>query len=168
MKTRFAIAAVLAFAGTAMAQNGGGGGGTRTPLGLTDGWVYDELDAVGAPTSHGPWEFFLETPAYFRITDDFIVGDHYDAFDGGFIGGTSFFGPRPATTFGGPGEAAWMSGSYQTLEVILAPGPHAITIIGDGAGGVPAGLYVQLEKVPAPGAMALLGLGGLAASRRRR
>jgi hypothetical protein len=170
MKTRIAIAAVLAFAGAAMAQNGTSG--QRGTLTLNGDWAADTLDIAGAPTEQSPWEFTLETPAYFRITDAFIVGDQYIATDPthGLIGITSFAGPRPPTTFGMDSfaEPAWESGNYQTLETILAPGNYAISITGDGAGGLPAGLYVQLEKVPAPGAVALLGLGGLVAGRRRR
>jgi hypothetical protein len=169
MKTRIAVAALLAFAGAAMAQNGGGGG--RTALNLNGGWVSDQIDAPFVPSEGSNWTFDLETPAYFRITDDYIVGDQYFATNLtpiSNIGVTSFAGPRPATTFGGGGEGAWMSGNYQTLETILAPGHYEISIVGDGVGGVPAGFWVQLEKVPTPGAMALLGLGGLAASRRRR
>ncbi len=171
MKTRIAIAAVLAFAGAAMADNGGGsGGGERAVLTLNAPWSSDQLDVAGAPTQQSAWEFTIDTPAAFRISDDFIVGDQYFATDInlGLLGATSFFGPRPPTGPGGAGEAAWQSGNYQTLEVVLAPGNYSITITGDGAGGLPAGLWVQLEKVPTPGAVALLGLGGLVATRRRR
>ena len=169
MKTRIAIAAVLAFAGAAVAQNGGGGGGD-TPLFEGTGWQYDQLDAAGAATTFGPWEFTIETKCYFRITDDFIVGDQYTAVDGtlGLLGSTAFNGPQAPTGAGGPGEGAWQSGNYQTFEISLQPGSYSITIFGDGAGGIPAGLWVQLEKVPAPGTLALLGMGGLVAARRRR
>lgn len=170
MKTRIAIAAVLALAGTAVAQNGNGEAVRGAPT-LNGDWFADQIDAADTPSLSSPYEFVLETPAYFRITDQFIVGDQYTITDStlGFLGSTSLNGPQAPTTFGtGFGEAGWQSGDYQHLEIVLAPGSYSITLTGDGVGGLPAGLYVQLEKVPAPGAAALLGLGGLVAARRRR
>ncbi len=163
MKTSIAIAAVLALAGAAAAQNGGDG--ERLALALNGGWTYDELQQPGAFTDGSNIEFVLETPAYFRITDAFIVGDIWTAVT---IGSTSFNGAQAPTTFGGPGEAAWQDASYSHLEVVLGPGAYSFPVTGDGAGGLPAGVYYQLEKVPAPGAATLLGLGGLVAARRRR
>lgn len=170
MKTSIAIAAVLALAGAAVAQNGASDGTRGAPI-LDNGWFADQIDQAFTPSQASPYEFVLDTPAYFRVTDQFIVGDTYFISDAtlGPLGFTTLNGPQAPTQFGGGlGEAGWQSGDYQHLEVLLAPGAYAITLVGDGAGGLPAGLYVQLEKVPAPGAVALLGLGGLVAARRRR
>lgn len=163
MKTSIAIAAVLAFAGGAVAQNGGDF--ERLALVLDGGWTYDQLDVLGGPTSGSPIQFTLSAPAYFRITDDFFVGDIWTAVG---LGSSSFNGPQAPTLFGGEGEAAWQNGDYSHFEILLAPGDYSFDVTGDAAGGIPAGVYLQLESVPAPGTMALLGLGGLVATRRRR
>jgi hypothetical protein len=163
MKTSIAIAAVLAFAGAAVAQNDGAG--DRIALVLDGGWTYDQLDIAGGPTTGSPIQFTLIDPAYFRITDDFNVGDIWTAIG---IGSTTFNGGQAPTIFGGEGEAAWQSPDYSHFEIILAPGDYSFDMTGDGAGGLPAGFYIQLETIPTPGAMTLLGLGGLVAARRRR
>ncbi len=170
MKTRIAIAAVLAFAGAAIAQNGNGAVERGSPT-LNGDWFADQIDAAFVPSLNSPYEFVLDTPAYFRVTDQFIVGDTYFISDInlGILGQTAFNGAQaPTATGSGFGEAGWQSNDYGHFETILAPGAYGITVMGDGVGGVPAGFYVQLEKVPAPGAAALLGLGGLVATRRRR
>lgn len=163
MKTRIALAALLACAGAATAQNGGDG--ERISLALNGGWMYDELEEIGSPTSNSPIEFTLDAPAYFRITDDFVFGDVWTAVG---LGNTTQNGPQAPTIFGGPGEEAWQNPTYGHLEVILAPGFYSFIVTGDGAGGLPAGVYLQLESIPGPGALTMLTMGGALASRRRR
>lgn len=141
---------------------------------LNGDWFGDDVESVGAPSNAGPYEFVLLQPAFFRITDAFVTGDEFSATDDtrGLLGFTTHFGPRPATQFGVDpvGELAWESGTYQTLERLLAPGTYSITVTGNGAGGLPAGFFVQLEAapVPAPAGAVVVGLAGIAAARRRR
>jgi MYXO-CTERM domain-containing protein len=162
-------------ASTALAGDGEGEGGRgelRSGPVLDGDWFGDDVESVGAPSDAGPYDFALTHAAFFRITDAFVTGDQFWATDGarGLLGTTSMLGSHPSTLFGVDpiGEAAWRSGSYQTLQVLLTPGNYSITVTGNGAGGLPAGFYVQLESVPAPAAAGLLGLAGLAAARRRR
>ncbi len=167
-------AAILAGVGANCALAGDGpDGDLRSGPTLNGDWFGDDIEFAGAPSNGGPYDFTLVQPAYFRITDAFVIGDQFTATDltTGLLGVTSLAGARPATTFGVDpiGEPAWRSGNFQTLEAVLAPGSYSITVTGNGAGGLPAGFYVQLETVvPSPAGAMVIGLAGLAAARRRR
>src|SRR6516164_3291058 len=52
---------------------------------LNGGWVFDQVDAVMAPSESSPYVFTLANPAFFRITDQFVPGDVYDVFDSGTL-----------------------------------------------------------------------------------
>lgn len=176
MFARAVVPAAALFAGvcanTALAGDAEAQGELRSGPVLNGDWFGDDIEFAGAPSNAGPYDFTLLTTAYLRITDAFVSGDHFWATDAtlGLLGSTALSGPRPATTFGTDpiGEPAWRSGTFQTLQVALAPGNYSITVTGNGAGGLPAGFYVQLENVPAPAGAVVLGLAGLAAARRRR
>lgn len=132
---------------------------------LDAGWSYDQINQSFTDSIESPYIFSLTTPAYFRITDDFAVGDIYSVYDfGSLILTTSAPYAGAPTGFGDPGESAWQNPSYSGGEILLAIGNHSLTIQGDGAGGIPAGLYTQLTSVscpavPAPGAILLGSLG---------
>jgi len=144
---------------------------------LDGGWVDDLITAANADSVSSPYVFNLPNPAIFRITDAFIVGDQYKVFDfGGLILTTALNTPAVRTPFGDDpfADAAWVSASYQHGEVLLAAGPHQLTVQGDGVGGLPAGFFVRLDSdtsvIPEPGSMLLLSLGaaGLAGYGWRR
>lgn len=140
---------------------------------LDAGWAYDQIDAAFVNSVDSPYIYNLTNPAYFRITDDFIVGDTYFVYDFGTqILATSASYAGVPTGFSDPGETAWQSSAYSGGEVLLAEGAHHLVIHGDGAGGLSAGFYTQLTSapVPAPGAILLgsIGVGLVGWLRRRR
>jgi len=119
-----------------------------------------------------PYVFNLTKPAFFRITDDFMVGDLYYVRDfGSLILTTSLPYAGVPTGFPDPGESAWQNPAYSGGEILLAVGPHILTVQGNGGAGVPAaGFYTQLTTIPAPGAILLgsIGVGVVSWLRRRR
>jgi len=137
---------------------------------LDAGWSYDQINAAFVDSIDSPYIYNLTNPAYFRITDDFIVGDIYFVRDfGALILTTTLPYAGVPTGFPNPGEWAWQNPAYSGGEVLLAAGPHHLTVQGNGAGGIPAGLYTQLTTIPAPGAILLGSIGaGLVGWLRRR
>ena len=145
---------------------------------LNGGWVFDQVDAVMAPSESSPYVFTLANPAFFRITDQFVPGDVYDVFDSGtLILVTTFNGAQsPLSPVGDPvGEMGWESALYSHGQVLLAAGAHSITVEDTtGAFGIPAGFYTRLDSAPIntpePAALVLLGIGltGLGAFGLRR
>jgi hypothetical protein len=140
---------------------------------LDAGWAYDGIDGRLVDSLDSPYIYNLASPAYFRITDDFIVGDTYFVYDfGAPILTTSFSYAGVPTGFSDPGESAWQSSAYSGGEILLAPGAHHLVVQGDGIGGIPAGFYTQLTSapIPAPGAILLgsIGMGVVSWLRRRR
>jgi len=138
---------------------------------LDGGWLRDQIRAPFVNSDGSPYftTFALTDSAWFRVTDDFIVGDTYFVYDFGGLILTTAFGPPPSNPLGFPGDAfpdlgadaAWANAAYSHGEVLLAPGAHLITIQGDGAGGVPAGFALRADTaVPEPSTLALMGLGG--------
>lgn len=148
---------------------------TAGPITVNGGWSADTVNAPSVNSVNSPVTFTLATAGFFRLTDQFIVGDIYTVFDGVTLIGTSSFNGAQASVFpiGDPlGDAGWTDGRYSHLQIALAAGSYSLNIQGDCAGGCPAGLYIradQVADVPAPAAVALLGLGllGVAGLRRR-
>jgi|GEM_PF-1422044 len=144
---------------------------------LDAGWAYDQIDAVATNSLDSSYDYSLLNPAWFRITDYFSTGDTFFVYDFGSLvltttptGFASGFGDN---TFA---DAGWTSPSYGSAEILLAVGPHSLTVQGDGAGGLPAGFYTRLDhgpvstgSVPEPTTIFLLssGLIGLVASRKK-
>ena len=138
---------------------------------LDAGWAYDQINAAFVDSLDSPYIYNLANPAYFRITDDFVVGDIYFVRDfGALILTTTLPYAGVPTGFPNPGEWAWQNPVYSGGEVVLAAGPHHLTVQGNGAGGIPAGLYTQLTSIPAPGAVLLgsIGVSLVGWLRRRR
>jgi hypothetical protein len=133
---------------------------------LDAGWSYDQVNQSFTDSVGSPYVFSLTSPACFRITDDFVVGDIYSVYDFGslILTTTAAYAGAP-TGFADPGESAWQSSNYSGGEILLAIGSHELTIQGDGgAGSSAAGFYTQLTSapcpaVPAPGAILLGSLG---------
>jgi len=144
---------------------------------LDAGWAYDQVVGRLTDSVDSPYIYNLASPAYFRITDAFIVGDTYFVYDFGSPILTTSLSYAGAPT-GFPDlapflpESAWQNPAYSGGEILLAPGAHHLTVQGDGFGTFPAGFYTQLTSVPipAPGAILLgsIGLGVVNWLRRRR
>ncbi len=172
MKKLAAICLVAMMVSTASA-NYDPAGNPPAPV-LDAGWSYDQINQAFVNSLDSPYIYNLTNPAYFRITDDFIVGDIYFVRDfGNLILTTTLPYAGVPTGFPNPGESAWQNPAYSGGEVLLAVGPHQLTVQGNGAGGVPAGLYTQLTSappIPAPGAVLLgsIGVSLVGWLRRRR
>src|SRR4029078_7218350 len=94
------------------------------PPTLDAGWVPDAIDDACTPSEPSPYVFTLPSSAYFRITDQFVVGDTYFVYNGSvapenLILTTVFNGPQaPLTPVGDPlGEEGWESGDYSHGQI---------------------------------------------------
>jgi hypothetical protein len=127
---------------------------------LGAGWAYDQINAAFVPSVDSPYIYNLGSAAVFTITDDFVVGDVYQVFDFGvLILTTAIWGAMPPF---GPGDPfGWVTAGYAKGQILLAPGPHQLVVMGNGAGGIPAGFYTRIDNatVPEPGLLLILCIG---------
>ncbi len=187
MKKMLALVAVAGLAGSAAAQTvvwdeGVDGNLSNDPtaptnlgaLGAGANIVRGSTLGPGTPPSDGFDVFRIDIAAGFSITD--IILSAYSPAAGGTSGfnfstGAAASIPGASIIFG-PGWGG--SNVGQDLLDVSIGGP--ISSLGPGTyfmeirefGGPQADWELTFNVVPAPGAMALLGLGGLAATRRRR
>ena len=52
---------------------------------LDAGWFYDQINQAFVDSIDSPYIYNLTNPAYFRITDDFVVGDTFYVRDFGIL-----------------------------------------------------------------------------------
>jgi hypothetical protein len=141
---------------------------------LNGGWAYDQVNQAFVPSIDSPYLYNLAAVALFTITDDFVMGDVYQVFDfGALILTTLQAGAMPP--FGAGDPWGWTHAGYMKGQVLLAPGPHFLVVMGNGAGGLPAGFFTRIDSVPEPSSILLLAggivgsaLAALAVSRRKR
>lgn len=140
-----------------------------TALILGSGWQNDTLNTIGSPTSGSNWTFTLTSGAHFSVVDCCVVGDTY-TLSGGTSGTTTFYAGTGVQSTGFYGSF-WTNPSYGKIDKYLGAGTYAISITGDGRGGVPAGLGVRLDATvpePATWAMMIGGFGLVGLTMRRR
>ena len=143
-----------------------------TALVMGSGWHDDQVNAAGPPSTGSNWTFTLSSGAHFSVSDCCNVGDVYTLTDTthGGLGSTIFLAGTGIQSTGAYGSN-WTSASFSKIDKYLGAGTYAISISGDGAGGLPAGFGVRLDStVPEPAIWGLL-IGGFvmtgAAMRRR-
>ena len=157
---------------------------TISLVGLTHTWIGDLVVSItkmdgGANPSQFLFNRVGKTVATTGFGDSSNLGGTY-SFNDAFTGNLWTAAEGGGTDFTVPGGNYFASGALSSSQVLLKPtfaglhgvGMWKITIV-DAAGGDLGSLgswTLTFEKnpVPAPGALALLGLAGLAGSRRRR
>lgn len=141
---------------------------------IDTGWTYDQVDSIETDSQDSPIELNLASPAYFRVTDQFVPGDHFVVYDGAsLIMSSSLDGAHTSITPVGDsnGDGGWTSADYEHGEVLLTPGLHTLHVQ-ESSGQPPAGFYIRLDSASVPdaaGTLPLLGLGlaGVFGLRRR-
>lgn len=128
------------------------------PQELADAGLYVGNDEVGATGELDQWDAMS-----FRV--DFL-NDALEVMQ-------SYVAEGRITLLGSSSGTAFLPGVTNTYSFSTIGGPARPLIALPGSTGTPAALYLQditftTTYVPAPGAIALLGLGGLLATRRRR
>lgn len=118
------------------------------------------VSAVAGPGGNviGQFTYASVANSELNVGANYVIGAMYTATDGdSYISGASSVSMDPTINFGG--------GVFPTA------GDLGFVMPGEWSGGTSNGRFgpnFTFVPVPAPGAMALLGLGGLAAARRRR
>lgn len=124
---------------------------------LNAGWAPDQIGGAWVNSVDSPYPYVLLAPAFFSITDDFVMGDTYTVFDFGFpILVTANWGPMPPM---GGDPVGWLGAGWAKGQVLLGVGPHNLTVQGPGGFGFPAGFFARIDTVPEPSTLALLGVG---------
>jgi hypothetical protein len=138
---------------------------------MNAGWAYDQVNGRGIPSVDSPYIYNLPVAAILRITDDFVQGDVYTVTDFAVpILVTAVWAAMPPLGGPGPDPFGWLNAGYAKGWIILPPGPHLLSVSGNGAGGIPAGFFTRIDMVPEPSTFVLLsvGLGALGLLRRRK
>lgn len=176
MKTRFALVAVVALAGTAMADlelfNGDTTGGPTFNRALA-GNPPTGLSGVGTAVAYQVIPMFTDVSA--PVTFDIIAaGTGYDTFM--HLYGPGGFNPAAALSNVIIGDDDTGTGSNSLFTTNLTGGTQYFVVV-SGFDNGDFGTYtlqmssssadITIGNIPAPSALALLGVAGLAARRRR-